>query len=94
MALAALIGTPAFAADMALKAPPAPVAPMYGWTGFYLGIEGGGGWGRENRADNSSVGCPPCVGVNHRPDAGIFGGVAGLRCQFSNNVVIRRRSIN
>lgn len=39
-AFAALIGTPALAADMPLKAPPPP-APINNWTGFYLGIEGG-----------------------------------------------------
>ena len=27
---------------------PAPVYyPVYRWTGFYLGINGGGGWGRS-----------------------------------------------
>jgi outer membrane immunogenic protein len=35
----------AYAADMPLKAPPAaPPAPT--WTGWYIGINGGGGWGR------------------------------------------------
>ena len=24
---------------------PAAYAPMYNWTGFYLGIHGGGAWG-------------------------------------------------
>ena len=40
----------AFAADL----PPAPqvyappvVAPIYSWTGCYLGIEGGGAWGQS-----------------------------------------------
>jgi outer membrane immunogenic protein len=34
----------AYAADMPLKAPPvAPPPPT--WTGFYIGINGGGGWG-------------------------------------------------
>jgi len=40
-----LIGTPALAADMALKAPPPPAAvPVYNWTGFYVGgfISGAG----------------------------------------------------
>jgi outer membrane immunogenic protein len=32
----ALIGTPAFAADMAVKAPPPPPAPVYSWTGWYV----------------------------------------------------------
>src|SRR5690242_4909512 len=34
----------AYAADMPLKAPPAPPPPP-SWTGFYIGINGGGGWG-------------------------------------------------
>jgi outer membrane immunogenic protein len=45
IAVAALIGTPAFAADMPLKAPPAPVAPTFSWTGFYIGGNAGGAWG-------------------------------------------------
>jgi len=33
-----LIVTPAFAADMAVKAPPTPaVAAPYNWSGFYVG---------------------------------------------------------
>jgi outer membrane immunogenic protein len=44
-----LIGKPAFAADMAVTAVPAtplpPPAPVYGWTGWYLGGNVGYGWG-------------------------------------------------
>ena len=46
IAVIALIGTPAFAADMAVKAPPpapAPV-PVYNWTGWYIGGNVGVGW--------------------------------------------------
>jgi outer membrane immunogenic protein len=35
----------AYAADMALKAPP-PVAPAWTWSGFYVGGNVGGGWGQ------------------------------------------------
>jgi hypothetical protein len=35
-AVAALLGKPALAADMALKAPPMP-PPVYDWTGPYVG---------------------------------------------------------
>jgi outer membrane immunogenic protein len=39
----------AFAADMAVKmpvkAPPPPSAPVYSWTGWYIGANGGYGWG-------------------------------------------------
>jgi outer membrane immunogenic protein len=41
----------AFAADMAVKmptkAPPPVVASAYSWTGFYIGINGGGGYGQN-----------------------------------------------
>jgi outer membrane immunogenic protein len=38
----------AFAADMAVKAPPPAPAPVtYSWTGFYGGIQFGGGWSDE-----------------------------------------------
>ena len=43
VAIVALMGTPALAADMAVKAPPPPVAaPTYSWTGFYIGGDIGG----------------------------------------------------
>ncbi len=35
IAVAGLVGTPAFAADMAVKAPPPLPEPVYSWTGFY-----------------------------------------------------------
>jgi outer membrane immunogenic protein len=42
---AAFCSTPALAADMAVKAPPpAPSAPVYSWTGFYVGANMGYGW--------------------------------------------------
>jgi outer membrane immunogenic protein len=39
----------AHAADLPVKAPPAPVqATIYNWTGLYVGVNGGGGWGRQD----------------------------------------------
>jgi len=35
---------PAFAADMAVKAPPPAPLPVFSWTGFYIGGNGGYGW--------------------------------------------------
>jgi outer membrane immunogenic protein len=46
-AIGIIIGSSAYAADMAVKAPPAAPAPYvaYNWTGFYVGGEFGVGWG-------------------------------------------------
>ena len=47
VAIAALMGTPAFAADLALKAPPPP-PPAASWTGCYIGANVGGIWEHDN----------------------------------------------
>jgi outer membrane immunogenic protein len=44
-AIVTFVAAPAFAADMAVKAPPVPV-PAYSWTGWYAGGNAGGGWTR------------------------------------------------
>ncbi len=39
----------AHSADLAVKAPPAPVAAtVYNWTGLYVGVNGGWGWGQQD----------------------------------------------
>jgi outer membrane immunogenic protein len=48
IAAAAFCGVPALAADMPTKAPPT-YSPAYNWSGFYIGIVGGGGWGTSNQ---------------------------------------------
>ena len=83
-----LIGTPAFAADMAVKAPPprpAP-APVYSWTGWYVGAHIGYGWDRE---DPSIVICHCVVDPPVPFDAkDILGGLqAGFNYQFNALVV-------
>ncbi len=53
VSLAALTGTAA-AADLPPRPAPAPyykapiAVPVYNWTGFYIGINGGGGFGRSH----------------------------------------------
>jgi outer membrane immunogenic protein len=49
-AVGALMVTPVLAADMAVKAPPRAPAPVYGWTGCYVGANIGGIWERNNTA--------------------------------------------
>ena len=48
--------SPAIAADMPVKGIRAPyIAPYYNWTGLYLGINGGYGWGTSNWTNTAGV---------------------------------------
>jgi outer membrane immunogenic protein len=63
--LAAMIVGSAKAADLPLKVPayaPPPLAASWSWTGFYLGVQGGAGWGTEERS-STALECSPvqCV---------------------------------
>ncbi|HEV2571746.1 porin family protein [Methylocella sp. CPCC 101449] len=75
VALSAMAST-AMAADLPRRAPapaPAPmyVAPIFTWTGFYVGAQIGGGWGRSEVA-----------GINYNAN-GVVGGLhAGYNQQF------------
>ena len=83
-AIAALVGGPALAADIPLKAPPA-AAVVYNWTGFYGGIHGGYGW-----ADTRWNGPATFFGVtafDADSRGGIFGFHAGYNLQFSQFVL-------
>ena len=78
--LVALTGAAA-AADMSRPPPPyypkAPVmAPLYNWTGFYIGVEGGGAFG-SSAWDRSG---------SHDISGGLIGGTVGYNWQF-NQVV-------
>jgi opacity protein-like surface antigen len=49
----------AFAADIAVKAPPSAPAPVYNWTGWYVGVNAGGSFGHvttDFNADSFTVG--------------------------------------
>lgn len=53
-AVSVLFTTAAAAADMApryAKAPPPAAIAIYNWTGFYIGVHGGGAWAHSNVTD-------------------------------------------
>jgi outer membrane immunogenic protein len=87
--LAALgAAAPASAADLAArpytKAPPPVVAPIYDWTGFYIGANGG--WGQShNCADFITVVGTVASGCGDG-SGGIVGGQIGYRWQTSQFV--------
>ena len=74
----------ASAADMALKAPPLP-APVYSWTGWYVGLNLGGSFGKA--ADTSTFGAGPTVfsSTSSRLDGVIGGGQIGYNWQANSN---------
>jgi outer membrane immunogenic protein len=81
--LALGMGAPASAADLAArpytKAPPPMVAPIYDWTGFYIGANGG--WAQSRNCwDFVFVGATFGEGCNER-SGGVIGGQIGYRWQ-------------
>ena len=79
--LALGMAAPASAADLAArpytKAPPVYVAPIYDWSGFYIG--GNGGWGQVRN-------CVDFLGVTdgcRERSGGLVGGQLGYRWQAS-----------
>jgi outer membrane immunogenic protein len=85
MALAAI--DTANAADMALKAAPAPPA-WYDWTGFYVGLNTGYSWGRSSTYDVATT-APAAFAFTTRQnmDGWLGGGQAGYNWQFNKNML-------
>ena len=75
--------TTANAADIIRRAPPpAPVvvAPPYSWTGFYIGINGGGGFGHSTLSNAFGS-----TGLD--VSGGLVGGTIGYNYQISQAVL-------
>lgn len=81
LALLALTGA-AWSADLApapyYKAPPYLPPPVYTWTGFYLGVNGGGGFGWSKWDTTTS---------SLNPTGGVFGGTLGYNYQIGPAVL-------
>jgi outer membrane immunogenic protein len=81
LTLAALLGT-GQAADLPRRYDPVPprapvyYAPGYNWSGFYVGINGGGGWGSSNWNTTNSFDV----------SGGMAGGTAGFNWQAGSLV--------
>src|SRR3984885_9210426 len=74
----------AFAADMAVKAPPPPPpAPAFSWTGLYLGGFVGDSW---SHVDNTFT-VPPIGSTNTSSSNGTGGGFVGGQYQFDKIVL-------
>jgi len=80
--VAALVAGSAFAADMPVKARPAPIA-VPTWTGFYIGINGGYGWGRTNHTNTTSG----VISGDFNTNGGVVGGTYGVNWQTGQLVL-------
>jgi outer membrane immunogenic protein len=83
LAVASIMGS-ANAADMERRAAAMPVKAvpytnLYNWTGLYIGINGGGGWGRGDfsaapgRFDTSGGLIGGTIGYNYQAGQAVFG---------------------
>src|SRR5262249_57760311 len=75
------------AADMRTRGPArAPVAapyapvPYFSWTGLYLGLNGGGGWGRSSHTDTNFGNSTGEFGIS----GGLIGGTLGYNYQVGS----------
>jgi outer membrane immunogenic protein len=84
----------ASAADLGVRAPIVAPVPVFSWTGLYIGIGGGTGWGTEERTWNRDVFFAPLIGPlglgpftegssfgSHPISGGFFGGQLGYNWQ-------------
>jgi outer membrane immunogenic protein len=76
----ALTSAPALAADLPMKARPLPPAPIWSWTGFYIGGHVGAGWGQDETRIDSISATPPGITIpvnlqfNQNSRSGFLGG--------------------
>jgi outer membrane immunogenic protein len=83
VAALALGSTTTWAADLPMKAVP-PAVAIYDWTGFYIGVSGGGSLGGSNHVDPNGVNLT-ADGFNVK--GGLAGGTVGFNWQVSSLVL-------
>jgi outer membrane immunogenic protein len=83
------MAAPASAADIAArpytKAPAPMIAPVYDWSGFYIGLNGGGAWSHKCWNNNNFLGFVTNFAEGcHNASGGVVGGQLGYRWQAAN----------
>jgi outer membrane immunogenic protein len=84
----AVIGA-ASAADLPLPTKEPPPYPVYNWTGFYFGANGGGGWSHDSFTQTgfSALGDTTFSGTR-TGSGGLAGGQIGFNYEFPNRWVL------
>jgi outer membrane immunogenic protein len=80
--------SPALAADLSpyMKAP-AAATPLYDWSGFYVGVFGGGGYGNHDYNNATGPAGNANFTVIYSSTGGIAGGEAGYNAQSGNYLI-------
>lgn len=79
--------SPAFAADLPYAKAPPVTAPVYDWTGVYIGVFGGGGYGNHN-VNNATGQAVPFADytANYSSTGAVAGGDIGYNWQSGSFV--------
>jgi outer membrane immunogenic protein len=87
---ALVVGTPAVAADMALKAPPMAEPEVNSWAGWYVGVNGGWGWANPQWifSGDQFFNTAPGQGFTNSLNGGIVGGQIGLNVVASGPWIV------
>jgi len=81
-AMLVMSASTALAADLTYEpAPVAAPAEVFNWTGFYVGVHGGYGWGHTQDTHNPNA-------FGQTLSGGFGGAQIGYNYQFANNVVL------
>lgn len=81
-AMLAMSASTALAADLTYEpAPVAAPAEVFNWSGFYVGVHGGYGWGHTQDTHNPNA-------FGQTLSGGFGGAQIGYNYQFANNVVL------
>jgi outer membrane immunogenic protein len=80
--------SPAFGADLPYAKAPSFAPPVYDWTGVYVGVFGGGGYGNHNVNNaNGQAGTFTDFTANYSSTGGVAGGEIGYDWQSGNYLV-------
>jgi outer membrane immunogenic protein len=88
--LSLVLAQSASAADLSLPPPSSSSPPpsFFSWTGWYVGVNGGGGWGTTSHAASVGIsgipGIPALSTGNFNTGGGIAGGTLGYNYQFGH----------
>src|SRR5262245_14449914 len=85
--VAVALAMPAMAADMVVNAPASP-APIFSWTGCYVGGNVGGGSANKSFVESFNSVLPGASDGHHRATGWLGGGQIGCDYQFASNWVV------